>query len=819
MPNKDIILLTNNRATEALINGCLSASYNVIVTTIAEVDNLINTKKGLFVLIIDLSNDDLEYINKFILLHLEHELLQIIAVTNKKVFSKAPSINKITAFWGLDPNNTDELVAKIEQFNKYRVSTLAKIRILETVFEKTPIGFAIIPTNHDYEVFVNTTFTEIIGYSKEEYVALGWNKITYPEDAYIDQYIQRKVNEGHGHSTIKKRIIHKDGHVFWIEQSLDIVNRQEDGSYIRVVMIRDISENIELQKTLEELNRSQETMLSNLPGMAYRCLDDEDYTMLFVSEGCLPLTGYTPAELVNQQSHSYNKMILPKYRKQVRDVWNKAIVERSSVEVRYEIKTKNGDIKWVVERGVAVYDEYSHVIALEGIIFDISVSKGLEHQLRYYHDYDQRFNLPNRSQLTIKIQEAIEQKNPNGTILLINLKDTQKLYRSQGYDYVELLSASLVNKLKSLQTRKLKLYYVEEDIYVFASSTKLPYEEIIAFYKLIKEAIIKTITREQIRCYISVLYLSKQVMTSEDALQKARSASEFTRDEEKIMGIAYFDEEMAALIKREDTIKRELVDLAYSAGFGALRLVFQPLINLKTSKTIGFEALARYKSPVYGVIPPSEFIPIVEKNRMIISFGRKVNELAMIFIRQLLDNGINDKTVSINVSTLQLLDSGFVSSLVKIVDEYKVPRTLVVVEMTESIFSANYELLNLRLNELRHHGFRIALDDFGTGFSSLSLVTKLEFDTIKIDKSFVDELNRKNVDTSIIPEIISMCNKFGIACLAEGIETREQYFYLSELGCNYGQGYYMSRPLEKEAALQYIQEKKNNPDPDFSPSN
>lgn len=808
MENKKIILLTKYVETETLLKKALSSSYEVRTTTIEKIDEDIAKTKGLFILIIDLSRDDLDYIKKYIFLHLEHELLQIVAITSKEIYLEAPSVNKITTFWVLDPENTDELIAKIEQFKKYRVSTMAKIRILETAFEKTPLGFAIIPTNHDYEVSVNTTFTNITGYTKEEYVTLGWNKITYPDDAYIDQYIQRRVEEGQEHATIRKRIVHKEGRVFWIEQSLDIVNRQPDGSYIRVVMIRDITSRTELEKTVSELNRSQEVMFNNLPGLAYRCLDDENYTMFFVSDGSTELTGYSPAELVGKPVVTYNEIVLPKYRKQLREAWDKAIREHSNVIKRYGIKTKSGEIKWVVERGVAVYDERGHVVALEGIIFDITHSKKLEDEVRFYHEYDARFRLPNRSQLTKNIQTTLEKKNPKGTIILINLKDTQKLYRAQGHEYVELLSLSLVNKLKTLQTKQMVLYYLEEDIYAFYTNEKVKHEEIMVFYNEIHEAIFKTIMREQIHCYIGVRHLTKQSLTSETCLQRARIASEFNRDEDKLMSISYFNEEMETLIKREDTIKRELIELSYSPGFGALRLVFQPILSLRSGKTIGFEALARYTSPIYGVIPPSEFIPIVERNRMIIGFGKKINELAMSFAKQLIDSGINDVKVSINVSTLQLLDTSFVTSLIKVARDYGVPHSLIVIEMTETVFSANYELLNYRLEELHHHGFRISLDDFGTGFSSLSHVAKLDFDTIKIDKSFIDELDRGTIKTSIIPEIIRICQKFDIASLAEGIETSEQYNYLRELGCDYGQGYFMSRPLEKDVALKYIKDEK-----------
>ncbi len=133
---------------------------------------------------------------------------------------------------------------------------------------------------------------------------------------------------------------------------------------------------------------------------------------------------------------------------------------------------------------------------------------------------------------------------------------------------------------------------------------------------------------------------------------------------------------------------------------------------------------------------------------------------------------------------------------------------MIMIEMTESIFSTNYEQLSEALAEIKDYGIDTAIDDFGTGFSSLARIERLNFNTVKMDRVFVTPINAENAEQGIAQDIINICKKFNIQSLAEGIETKEQYDALKGLGCEFGQGYYMSRPLEVDAAIEYIKNAK-----------
>lgn len=803
--NKILIVTNdNNKITE--FSAKLKDDFEIIFTSYSDFEEKAQKNPDFHNVIYDLTTETTEALHKYIILSLKFVHLRTIVLINHELATQIRRYDNEMIFWCYECTecSSEILYDKIIKFKESTLTQAQRNYLLQELFDKLPIALGILTRNSSRVAFANEAFRTLTGYTPDEYLEIGgWGALTLPEDRHLDAEIQQAIEEkGENHINYEKRIIHKSGEIIWLEVFMDIINRTHD-DYIRIIMSRNITHRKELAKHRDEMNKRTQRLMNNLPGLAFRCANDEHWTMEFVSEGSFILTGYKPEELVNNNIESYNNIILPKYQERLRTEWANAIKSRQHCQFEYEIKMKNGQPRWVFERGVPVYDENDELIAIEGIIIDASRSKKLESELKYMNEFNQKLKLPNREMLARKLQAVIDSKSGKCTLILINLKDTQKLYRSHGYEYVELLTASLVNKLSALETNIQQLYYVEQDMYGILIKKKWNQEYLKECVLRIKDAILNTITREQIRCNVGVSFINKSSVYAEDFIRRARVASEFVRDENELFSAHLFDTEMETKVKREDKIKQELIDTSYSDETTKLRLVFQPLIELKTGKITGFEALARYKSEAFGQISPVEFIPIVEKNRIAVAFGKKIIDLAIIFIKKLMAQGINDVPISVNISTLQLLDPWFVVNLLKKLKEAEVPTNLFIVELTETVFSTNLKLLNERLTELSEAGIRAALDDFGTGFSSLSRVEELRFNTIKIDKSFIQKLTAENMHKTTIPEIINICHKFNLASLAEGIETEEQYNLLRDIGCKYGQGYYMSRPLEVDDALAF----------------
>ncbi|WP_245894406.1 putative bifunctional diguanylate cyclase/phosphodiesterase [Planomicrobium soli] len=231
-------------------------------------------------------------------------------------------------------------------------------------------------------------------------------------------------------------------------------------------------------------------------------------------------------------------------------------------------------------------------------------------------------------------------------------------------------------------------------------------------------------------------------------------------------------------------------------------LVYQPKVNFQTNKMIGMEALLRWEHPEYGWVSPAEFIPIAEETGQIEAIGKWVLETACKQNKVWQQQGLGPLSVSVNVSVLQFQNGKFLKTVKTVLEESKLDAQFLELEITESIMQNIKESRDI-LTQFKKLGVKISIDDFGTGYSSLHILSKLPIDTIKIDKSFIDELDQ--LDRSpIIKAIIDLSLNLNLSIVAEGIETVNQLEFLQANGCMIGQGYLFSKPVKANEFEQLI---------------
>lgn len=262
----------------------------------------------------------------------------------------------------------------------------------------------------------------------------------------------------------------------------------------------------------------------------------------------------------------------------------------------------------------------------------------------------------------------------------------------------------------------------------------------------------------------------------------------------------YFDEQFGAHSREHMRLLRSLRE-AFSQT--ELFLVYQPKVCARTEKTVGFEALIRWKNKNGDLIPPDRFIPLAEKSGMIIPMGFYVFRKACEFLTQLHQMGHGELTIAVNVSHIQLREPDFVEQLTNILEQTQVERHALELEITESIASDDIDSTMRKLNEIKQLGVRISIDDFGTGFSSLSVLRHLPASSLKIDKAFVDEIM---VDEHIPRMVIDLGHNLGMTVIAEGVETQEQLTRLRELGCDTVQGWLYSPAITEDQVKEWLQE-------------
>jgi len=247
--------------------------------------------------------------------------------------------------------------------------------------------------------------------------------------------------------------------------------------------------------------------------------------------------------------------------------------------------------------------------------------------------------------------------------------------------------------------------------------------------------------------------------------------------------------------------------LSMAADDQSLIIHFQPVINLKTNKIDSFEALSRFQSPTLGLISPLEFIPLLERTKLIVPIGEMIISRALRFLKNLEEHGF-DGSISINVSAVQLLSQDFAFRVIQKIRDINVQPSRIWLEITESIFTSNYQMINEILGHVIALGVHVTIDDFGTGYSSLHRLFKLNTNGLKIDRAFIDGIELIDENSAITKDIISLGKKLHYLIVAEGVENEKQVQYLKSYSCDLAQGFFFSRPMDEENALLYYQNHK-----------
>jgi PAS domain S-box-containing protein len=719
------------------------------------------------------------------------------------------------------PIQMESLKTRIEiHAELLRIQQSLELRLLEqgltfdTIFTQAPVGIALSyndgPLEPEQNRFfrINPMFETITGRSQEDLKKLGWVRITHPDDLEEDLINFRKLQAGElSCYSMEKRYIKPDDSIVWVQMVVAPLTSSDGRQYSHICLIEDITQRKAAQAGLLESERSKAVLLSHLPGMAYRCLHDWNWTMEFVSDGCKELLGYPPGSLLLNKALCFGDVIAPEYRQPLWNEWARVLKNRLPFRYEYQIITAKGERKWVLELGQGIFGENGEVEALEGILLDISDRKEIEDDLRYHYEHDRWTGLYNHSYLEALLSRDAKRKDARSRALVcVNLSEVQSVTAAYGFHYTLELIKKTAEALSAHSTNSRPLCVIYENRFVFYLSEVADRETLRAFCERVACSLEALLSSERVGGGIGVVeiepeqdhdvdrLLKRLLITSEEAIE--RSGGDY--------GICFYDMEFEMRINREEEIKRVLTRAAYEEDDCTLSVMFQPILDLNTNRICSFEALARLSSDTLGKLSPLEFIPIAEKTKLIIPIGNKVLLQALDFLNTLNQTGYGQLSVFINVSVIQLLREDFCESLLAAISEKGVSPNTIGLELTESVFSINYQDINRILGGLQAQGLHIAIDDFGTGYSSLARERDLNINSLKIDKSFIDKLMFLRPGEAITGDIISMAHKLGHTVTAEGVEHEKQQQYLLGCGCDQMQGYLISKPLEPEAALDFL---------------
>jgi EAL domain-containing protein (putative c-di-GMP-specific phosphodiesterase class I) len=306
--------------------------------------------------------------------------------------------------------------------------------------------------------------------------------------------------------------------------------------------------------------------------------------------------------------------------------------------------------------------------------------------------------------------------------------------------------------------------------------------------------------------HIGIAPFESEHMSPEDILRDADIAMHNAKD--KNIGIAFFDKEVRSTYLEHIKLEGEL---RYALEKQELVMNYQPLISLKSGELLGFEALLRWHHSDLGLISPAKFIPISEDSGLIIPITVWILQetCTQLAIWRGISDDYKDLLISVNISGKHLAEESLVRDVQNALKVSGIPAESLKLEITETTAMENADRTIEILLRLKQLGVQISIDDFGTGYSSLNYLHKLPFDTLKIDRSFVINASEGDEDSEILQTIVSLTKNLKKKVIAEGIETVEQLRLLTDLGCDYGQGYLFSRPLPKSDMETMLYKKTN----------
>jgi diguanylate cyclase (GGDEF)-like protein/PAS domain S-box-containing protein len=456
-----------------------------------------------------------------------------------------------------------------------------------------------------------------------------------------------------------------------------------------------------------------------------------------------------------------------------------------------------------IEESIApIHDRAGTAIGAVIVFRDVSAARATALQISHSAQHDFLTGLPNRMLLNDRIDQAINLARRGKhriAVLFVDLDGFKHINDSLGHPVGDEVLKSIAMRLVSCVRNTDTVSRQGGDEFVVLLSEVIRATDAALMAAKILDALSKAHCIEEhdeehdlyVSASIGVSTYPDDGVDAETLIKNADTAMYQTKENGR-QGFRFFTPAMNARAVERQSIEEHLRRALRQREF---TLHYQPKICLKTMKIVGAEALIRWLHPTRGVIMPAQFIPIAEDSGLALPLGRLVLSEACRQARSWFDAGYRDISVAVNVSALELRDDSFLEGVLGSLRQTQLEPRLLELELTESVLMKRVEASIVILKILRDRGIHVAIDDFGTGYSSLSYLRKFPVDTLKVDQSFVRQIDSSGGDAAIVTAVISMARSLKLRIVAEGVETRAEMQFLKGHDCDQAQGYYFSKAV------------------------
>lgn len=655
----------------------------------------------------------------------------------------------------------------------------------------------VITTDNDGKpTYISPNVEKIIGYKEEEIYQL--------------QCISKLLGDNHDKKRFEKEILTKDNKIktLFVSVKKALIRKE-----VTIYTCQDVTDRKRAERELafSEARLKYALAASNEGIWDWDMVKDKAYR----NQACYSMLGFEPCNFTDAANEiNWVKMLHPDDRQIFVDVRNKCLSnEISQFDVEYRCQNKNGDYIWLRTKGMLVErDENTEPTRMVGTTTDITQQKEYQENLRQLATYDSLTGLPNRKLFIDMLQAAIargKRKSSRHSVLFLDLDRFKNVNDSLGHSTGDKLLEQVAQRISDILR--------EDDIVA-----RLGGDEFTILLQDIPEShraaeiasrVIDVLNEPfnlqgqevSIAPSIGIVFYPDHATNSEDLLKKADTAM-YHAKQEGGQNYKFFSHAM----DREAKLRLELEgELRQSINRNEFILFYQPKVDLQEGVIVGMEALVRWNNQNKGIVAPNHFIPIAEETGLIVPIGNIVLHQAATHTKGWFNKKLFNNKVAVNISARQFKQEDLLFQIDRILDETRLAPEYLELELTEAAVIQNMDMTINIMSKIKDRGITLALDDFGTGYSSLSYLKKFPIDTLKIDMSFIRDMQQSEANKNIVNSIIELAHSLKLKVVAEGVETLEQAHVLAAMECDIMQGYLFSKPLDNQDFESLLKNGKN----------
>lgn len=669
-------------------------------------------------------------------------------------------------------------------------------------------------------IYVNEGFTQLTGYQEKEVIGRNPNLLSSgrQDEEFYKQMWQAIQDRGHWRGELWNR--RKDGVEYAECLSINKIVDINGATTNYIGILRNINERIEAEKKLFEVQQRLIDIIDFLPEATF--VIDHERKVIAWNKAIEMMTGVKAEDMLGKGDYEYS---LPLYHQRRPVLIDLALDFKEEESKPYQfLHFTQGDVlvgestthvlpggkTHFKSKASVIRDSQGVPIAAIETIRDITQHKEAKAKIQHLAYYDALTDLPNRTLLTERVNEAIAKaeisKEPL-VLMFLDLDHFKNINDTLGHRIGDLLLQELSKRLKSLFADQEIVYRLSGDEFILL----LPNTDMLEGASLAKKLLFVHsqpfyIEGHELTITPSIgIALYPQDGSDFETLYKCADIAMFFTKQEGRNSYRFYSPEMQLhsirQLQMENALRKALER-------DELCLFYQPQISLTTGEVVGMEALIRWQHPEFGLVSPLEFIPLAEETGLILPIGEWVLREAINQAKSWQKQGFSPITVAVNLSAVQLRQEDLPTTVLQYLKEADLPPQYLELELTESAAMSNPQKAIAMLDAFHALGISIAIDDFGTGYSSLEYLTRFKINKLKIDQSFVQKIGTNSNAEVIIDMIIGMTQNLNLRTIAEGVETEEHLNFLRERGCRELQGYYYSKPKPAEDILRWL--KVNN---------